>query len=795
MERVDALMPLIEAGRAGELADGIAALRREDLGMRFWFDGGPGERLRDALTRAPAAFRVEVGMRLLTRPDGERDAGTAAIITGDVTDAWTPEAAGAFLDEAARQWTYCHGRLSFILRCRLDAGHTLTPEQVAGVRRVALVGWSREVVLAPLVGLLRSPLLNPGEPWADRILSEELDETWTALLEHALTASGSKPSARWARTARTLMDQAGTEEARARLTGWLALVGGPRSLPMEGYEHHTDPHNAVALRGLIWLLGCLPAQPATSRMLAALAESALRKVPRLGPRHPPTATSAIHALARLDGDDALGHLARLAVTVTHKPTTKVLDGVLDAKARALGVSRDEVAELGVPAYGLTEVGRLVRTVADATAELTVTAGKAALSWRNDKGRTVRSPPVSVRSGHAEELAALKGVVKDVNKMLTAQSDRLDRMFLAQRSWTYATWRARHLDHPLLGTLARRLIWLAGGVPCLWAGGALRDLDGTEVRPAPGADVRLWHPIGRNPDEVLGWRRRLEWHEITQPFKQAHREVYLLTEAERAAGGHSARFAGHVLRQHQLHALALARGWRHDLHMAVDGSFPPATRDLPGWGVRAEFWCGPDHRNSDWTPSGAYLHVVTGELRFYPPGAETHHGGFIDPRHSPPLPLTQIPPLVFSEIMRDADLFVGVASVGADPAWQDGGPGGTFRDYWTSYGFGPLSATARTRHDLLSRLLPRLAIADRCSLDDRFLHVRGDLRSYKIHLGSGNILMSPVDAYLCIVPKSGSEAPVFLPFEGDQVLAVILSKAMMLAGDTAIRDPSITAQLR
>jgi hypothetical protein len=56
-------------------------------------------------------------------------------------------------------------------------------------------------------------------------------------------------------------------------------------------------------------------------------------------------------------------------------------------------------------------------------------------------------------------------------------------------------------------------------------------------------------------------------------------------------------------------------------------------------------------------------------------------------------------------------------------------------------------------------------------------------------------MSPADAYLCIVPKSGSEAPVFLPFEGDQVLAVILSKAMMLAGDTAIRDPSITAQLR
>ncbi|GAA2208920.1 hypothetical protein GCM10009850_043780 [Nonomuraea monospora] len=214
------------------------ASHSEDQGASFWFDSGAGARLREAATRASAASRVEQAMRLLSRPDGEREAGTAAIITDDVTDAWTPEAAGLFLDEAARQWTYCHSKLSFILRCRLDAGHTLTPEQVAGVRRVALVGWRREVVLAPLVEQIRSPLLNPGEPWADRILSEELDETWTALLEHALTASGSKSSARWARTAGALLERAGAETARARLTGWLSLVGRPRSLPLDGgYEH------------------------------------------------------------------------------------------------------------------------------------------------------------------------------------------------------------------------------------------------------------------------------------------------------------------------------------------------------------------------------------------------------------------------------------------------------------------------------------------------------------------------------------------------------------------------------
>jgi hypothetical protein len=91
----------------------------------------------------------------------------------------------------------------------------------------------------------------------------------------------------------------------------------------------------------------------------------------------------------------------------------------------------------------------------------------------------------------------------------------------------------------------------------------------------------------------------------------------------------------------------------------------------------------------------------------------------------------------------------------------------------------------------------LTIAGRCKLADRFLVVRGDIRTYKIHLGSGNILMAPNDQYLCIVAKqtvAGGDR-VFLPFEGDGTLSVILSKAFLLAADTQITDPTITSQLK
>jgi hypothetical protein len=150
-------------------------------------------------------------------------------------------------------------------------------------------------------------------------------------------------------------------------------------------------------------------------------------------------------------------------------------------------------------------------------------------------------------------------------------------------------------------------------------------------------------------------------------------------------------------------------------------------------------------------------------------------------------------------MRDVDLFVGVASVGNDPNWSDGGPEGRYRDYWRSYSFGDLSETAKTRKQVLQRLVPRLKIAERCRLTERFLVVQGDVRTYKIHLRSGNILMEPNDRYLCIVPARGAAngglgGKVFLPFEGDRTLAIILSKALLLAEDKKIKDPTILQQI-
>ena len=179
--------------------------------------------------------------------------------------------------------------------------------------------------------------------------------------------------------------------------------------------------------------------------------------------------------------------------------------------------------------------------------------------------------------------------------------------------------------------------------------------------------------------------------------------------------------------------------------------------------------------------GIFNFVSTDQVRFY--------------RDNQVIALEDVPALVFSEIMRDVDLFVGVTSIGNDVNWQDNG-NTRMNEYWYNYSFAELSESSKVREAALQRLIPRLKIAPQCTFDGRYLMVKGTFRTYKIHIGSGNILMSPNDQYLCIVPDKSNKTSdkVFLPFEGDALLSIILSKAFMLAEDDKIKDTSILSQI-
>ncbi len=667
--------------------------------------------------------------------------------------------------------------------------------------------------------------IRAGEVWSDAAIADiaalppAKQTAWAELLGLCQTTSGSQPSAKWLANAEKILANLMTkEEFKRSVLRWFPLVDKPRAegaLVAGGRNIHplhiSDLH-ANILRGLTWTCALFEDKE-IARALGSLAISSYKKIPGIGPRLTRVGNACVHALGAIPGMDGVGQLALLRVKVKFGTAQKMLEKALEAAAQRLGLPKDDLEEMAVPAYGMTEVGKMSLSFDDITAELLVPDGKTTeVVWKNADGKVQRSIPAKVKSDFGEDLKELKLAEKDIQKMLPAQVERIDQLYLQQKDWPLDLWRKRYLNHPLVGIIARRLIWrFRHGSETregLWQNGAIADRHGHALDLPAETRVALWHPLDSTHDEVEAWRLWLEEKEIRQPFKQAHREIYLLTPAEENTHSYSNRFAAHVLKQHQFHALAGQRGWKNKLRLMVDDSYPPAHTLLPKWNLRAEFWIegvGTEY-GQDTNESGTYLYLSTDQVRFYPiaaPQRQAHAGGggYAPDRGRPdePLPLAEIPTLVFSEIMRDVDLFVGVASVANDPNWNDGGPRGRYVDYWHNQSFGELGASAHTRKAILERLIPRLKIASQCSFSDKFLVVKGQLRTYKIHLGSGNILMSPNDQYLCIVARSSVATPnsskVFLPFEGDNVMAVVISKAFLLAEDAKIKDETINRQIR
>ncbi|MFI6074536.1 DUF4132 domain-containing protein [Actinoplanes sp. NPDC051343] len=613
-------------------------------------------------------------------------------------------------------------------------------------------------VIDRLTDRLPPYLLHDGDrvgPAIRSALGERLGGTGLRpLLLHAFSLTKPVPTKAWRRTAESRLAAApdGAAVVRAMLETFVSLAD----------EIHEDTD--TLLRGLTWLVAADPGEQA-SATLARLGLVAGSPPSRsVGyPIAPRVAAAAVEALAERAGDTPARALAAMSTAVRYKALKARVHTALDRVAERRGWAPGEAAELAVDEHATR-----VFTRPDGL-ELTVEIdGEKARLRAVRNGRPLRSVPAGV---DADEPRA---VVKALTKTLGLQRERIEGLLAAGREWKWDTWVTRYLEHPVTGTIARRLIWEGSDDGETWTAFLPSDRS--------FANVRLWHPLRAAPAEVSHWRDRIVESGLRQPFKQAFREIYPLTPAEQETRVYSNRFAAHILRYNQLAALLRARGWSGNYLGFFDGGYDgEATREFAAGAWRASFFYDLVEEEIEY---GATF-CSTDQVRF----ARREGTGWVTAA------LTEVPPLVFSEAMRDVDLFVGVTSIAADDAWADRGEHRFFA-YWERTGFGELTAGAAVRRDVLERLLPRLAAGPRMAIDGRFLRVTGVRGAYKIHLGSGNILIEPNDRYLCIVP-SRSPAKIqelALPFDDDRMLSVILSKAIMLAADDKISDPTIVRQL-
>src|SRR5205807_2091236 len=138
-----------------------------------------------------------------------------------------------------------------------------------------------------------------------------------------------------------------------------------------------------------------------------------------------------------------------------------------------------------------------------------------------------------------------------------------------------------------------------------------------------------------------WQHNCFSRERVQPFKQVFRELYLLTAQEQADGSVSHRYAGQQVNPSQAMALWGSRGW---------STRDEVVKTFHDRGLLAQV----SFRHHGWT--AAQVEGLTLE------GIEFRRRG-----EYKPMPLSEVPPVIFSEVMRDCDLVVSVAHRGGvDP---------------------------------------------------------------------------------------------------------------------------------
>ena len=258
------------------------------------------------------------------------------------------------------------------------------------------------------------------------------------------------------------------------------------------------------------------------------------------------------------------------------------------------------------------------------------------------------------------------------------------------------------------------------------------------------------------NSLTTWQRKIIEKEIVQPLKQVFREAYVLTAAEIESKDKSYRFSRKV-KGSVFGGLLKTRNWNVK---SSDG--PIITKQLPG-----NLWARIELSNP-----GHYLGENDSE--------EINHILFCDSGDDwsyKNIPLEEIPPCIFSEIMRDCDLFVSVAGV-SDEDWVD------------------YSKEAFLRVSELVMCISNAAGLEGVSVDGRYVKIKGKLAEYRIHMASTSIHVEP-GSYLCIVPAKAIDSDkIYLPFadQNNSKVAELISKTFLLANDEQIKDKNILSQI-
>ena len=366
-------------------------------------------------------------------------------------------------------------------------------------------------------------------------------------------------------------------------------------------------------------------------------------------------------------------------------------------------------------------------------------------------KTLKSIPDKYKK--SKEVEALKEGKTYLTKQYSRTRLSLEQAMLSQTLFTVAELH-RIMEHPVVKAMLSKLVLFnpENQDSGFWQDGKLLSAEGILTPLKADDKLLIAHPS--HLFYAVQWdlyQKYLFDKELKQPFKQVFRELYVPTKDELETSNRSERYQGHQVQPQKTVALLRSRGWTVNYEEGLQRVYHKE-------GFRATIYAA-----ADWyTPSDVEAPTL-------------EYVVFYSLKDGKEVPMKEINPVIFSEVMRDVDLVVSVAHVGGvDPE---------------------ASHSTMQMRAALARESARLFKLTNVEVKERHILVKGKLGEYSIHLGSGMVSQGGLQLSILAV-QSQHRGRVFLPFvDDDPKSAEIISKMRLFAEDDKIKDPTILSQIK
>ncbi|WP_417444099.1 DUF5724 domain-containing protein [Joostella sp.] len=369
---------------------------------------------------------------------------------------------------------------------------------------------------------------------------------------------------------------------------------------------------------------------------------------------------------------------------------------------------------------------------------------------NKAGKSLKSIPAKYRKD--KQVLALKESKNYLSRQYSRTRLSLENAMVNEDKFT-ALEIHNMMQHPIVKVMLSKLVLFAPEKEFsgFYKDGSLVAVTGKTHLLEENDTLQIMH--ASHLYKAVEWdvyQKHLFAERIVQPFKQVFRELYIITDDERENSNRSERYQGHQVQPKKTVALLRGRGWTVSMEDGLQKVF------------HKRGFIATMYAMADWYSPSDIEAPTLEDICFHS----------IDDYQI--IPLSEIPSVVFSEIMRDIDLVVSVAHVGGvDPE---------------------ASHSTMQMRAVLAEESARLFKLKNVTVKERHIFIKGKLGEYSIHLGSGQV--SKHGLSLSIIPvHSQHRGRMFLPFvDDDPKSAEIISKMKLLSEDNKIQDPTILAQI-